>query len=222
MKPPSTSKDSQASSAVSGIGYLALRDRSYANPRRRRPRPPSPVSEDTALLRRRYVYQYRLRCRYVGSNRLSRFRNIGPKDFLEDEELVSRARMWMRRELMVWEWTSSNAGFLIEFIIGVLKSVDLRGSAGQAEEMVAEFLGKENAQIFVSYNKELLRLLSTQLTSSSRSMKCMLFLDRHLQSYVILTTSFSMRFARYRSDKFDNKLMNLEIDPTEPHSQYSG
>ena len=61
---------------------------------------------------------------------------------------MSRARMWIRRELRVWEWTSRNAEFLIEYVVGILKSVDLRGSAGQAEEMLSEILGKENAQIF--------------------------------------------------------------------------
>ena len=62
---------------------------------------------------------------------------------------MSRARMWIRRELRVWEWTSGNAEFLIEYVVGILKSVDLRGSAGQAEEMVSEVLGKENAQVFI-------------------------------------------------------------------------
>ena len=81
---------------------------------------------------------------------MSCYRNVTSQDFHTNEELVSRARMWVRRELQVWEWTSTNAEFLIEYIIGILKSVDLRGSAGQAEEMMAEFLGRENSQIFVS------------------------------------------------------------------------
>lgn len=33
-------------------------------------------------------------------------------------------------------------------MVGILKSMNLRGSAGQAEEILSEILGKENAQIF--------------------------------------------------------------------------
>lgn len=73
--------------------------------------PRTPVS---ALLRRHYVYKHKLRSLYIGSNRVSRFRNVTSRDFRSDEELVSRARMWIRRELRVWEWASGNAEFLIE------------------------------------------------------------------------------------------------------------
>ncbi|KAF8424087.1 hypothetical protein EV426DRAFT_600523 [Tirmania nivea] len=132
----------------SGLQQIALRNRTLTSRRSRR-RSPSPVSEDIALLRRRYVYKHKLRSLYVGSNRMSRFRNVTPRDFCNDEELVSRARMWIRRELRVWEWTSGNAEFLIEYVVGILKSVDLRGSAGQAEEMLSEIFGRENAQIFI-------------------------------------------------------------------------
>ncbi|KAF8475821.1 hypothetical protein BDZ91DRAFT_710379 [Kalaharituber pfeilii] len=141
VEPPLSSSKcavNQISSPSTAVGaeQLALRNRSYG--RRRHRRSPSLVTEDVALHRRRFVYKHKLRSLYVGSNRLSRFRNIKPIDFHTDEELVSRARMWIRRELQVWEWTNTNAEFLIEY-----------GSAGQAEEMVAEVLGRENAQIFI-------------------------------------------------------------------------
>ncbi len=44
---------------------------------------------------------------------------------------------------------AKNAEFLLEYIIAILKSVDIKGSAGQAEEMLQEFLGRENARLFL-------------------------------------------------------------------------
>jgi len=43
----------------------------------------------------------------------------------------------------------NNAEFLLEYIIAILKTVDLKGSGGQAEEMLQEFLGRENARLFL-------------------------------------------------------------------------
>lgn len=150
VEPPrSASAPVPNTTSSTGLGQIAHRNRTLSSRRPRRRRSPSPVSEDTALLRRRFVYKHKLRSLYVGSNRMSRFRNVSPRDFREDEELASRARMWIRRELRVWEWTRGNAEFLIEYVVGILKSVDLRGSNGQAEEMVAEVLGTESAQIFI-------------------------------------------------------------------------
>ncbi|KAI5793872.1 RING finger domain protein [Peziza echinospora] len=161
---PPASTSTSTPSSTSGRETFLLRNRAYTRSlnRRRRRRSPSPISEDTAILRRRFIYKHKLRSLYVGSNRMSRFRNVGPRDFREDEELVSRARMWVRRELQVWEWTNSNAEFLIEFVIGILKSVDLKGSAGQAEEMMTEILGREHAQIFIH---ELHAFLKSPFTS---------------------------------------------------------
>jgi hypothetical protein len=65
-----------------------------------------------------------------------------------DEELQSRARMFIRRELQVFEWTNENAEFIIEYILAVLKTVDLKSSTGAAEDMLTDFLGRENASIF--------------------------------------------------------------------------
>lgn len=82
--------------------------------------------------------------------------------FSRDEELVSRARKWIRRELQVFEFLSSdgteaegvprranNAEFLLEYIIAILKTVDIKGSGGQAEDMLQEFLGRDNTRLFL-------------------------------------------------------------------------
>ncbi|KAI9886591.1 MAG: hypothetical protein M1823_001633 [Watsoniomyces obsoletus] len=135
---------------------------------RRPPRREAPPSPDAALLRRRHIYRNKLYSCHVGSNRHSRFKNLTPEFFRTDEELVSRARKWIRRELQVFEFLNAdvvdeelqtdgeirtrrakNAEFLLEYIVAILKTVDLKGSAGQAEEMLQEFLGRENARLFL-------------------------------------------------------------------------
>jgi hypothetical protein len=147
------------------------------NPRIRRPyRPrydytPRPLpTVDEALLRRRHIYRNKLYSLHVGSNRVSRFRDLTPQLFTNDAELISRARKWIRRELQVFEFltpdtntsTSSdrranNAEFLLEYIVAILKTVDIQGSGGQAEEMLQEFLGRENTRLFLHEMRAWLR-----------------------------------------------------------------
>jgi hypothetical protein len=147
------------------------------NPRIRRPyRPrydytPRPLpTVDEALLHRRHIYRNKLYSLHVGSNRVSRFRDLTPQLFTNDAELISRARKWIRRELQVFEFltpntntsTSSdrranNAEFLLEYIVAILKTVDIQGSGGQAEEMLQEFLGRENTRLFLHEMRAWLR-----------------------------------------------------------------
>lgn len=123
-----------------------------------------PPTEDEAILKRRHVYQNQLYSLHVGSNRVSRFRDLTPQLFNRDAELMTRARKWIRRELQVFEFLrpdgtsasrdrndrrASNAEFLLEYIIAILKTVDIQGSSGQAEDMLQEFLGRENTRLFL-------------------------------------------------------------------------
>lgn len=154
----------------SSVAFSATRPRipSFNHRRRSRPsRPPrprlrTPVSPDVALLRRRHIYRNQFYSLHVGSNRLSRFRDLTPQLFSRDEELVSRARRWIRRELQVFEFLSldgaeaegilkraNNAEFLLEYIIAIVKTVDIKGSGGQAEDMLQEFLGRDNTRLFL-------------------------------------------------------------------------
>ncbi|RAO72155.1 uncharacterized protein BHQ10_008167 [Talaromyces amestolkiae] len=145
---------------------------------RRRPfqhrAPYTPDTED-ALARRRHVYRNQLFSLRVGSNRLSQYRELTPQLFNRDENLVSRARKWIRRELQVFEFLNpddteaeeqsggrprpgeqrlqnrraNNAEFLLEYVIAILRTVDIKGSAGQAEELLQEFIGRSNARLFL-------------------------------------------------------------------------
>lgn len=124
------------------------------------------VDEDTALQRRRYVYKHNLYSLHVGSNRVSRFRTITPAIFASDGEIQSRARSWIRRELKVFSFLNSdssendsssssaqsrasNAEFLLEYIIAILKTTEMKGANGQAEELLQEFIGRDNATLFL-------------------------------------------------------------------------
>lgn len=144
--------------------------RPQVNWRARRPRPRLSPSADAALLRRRQIYLLQLYSLHVGSNRLSRFRNLTLELFCRDEELISRARKWIRRELQVFDFLNSemasgegiikkpnNAEFLLEYTIAILKTVDINGSGGQAEEILQEFLGRDNVRLFLHELKAWLR-----------------------------------------------------------------
>lgn len=149
---------------------ISHRPRPHENWRARRPTLQTSSSPDAALLRRRQIYRLQLYSLHVGSNRLSRFRNLTLELFCCDEELISRARKWVRRELQVFEFLNTEAAsgkgitrkannveFLLEYIIAILKTVDINGSGGQAEEMLQEFLGRDNARLFLHELKSWLR-----------------------------------------------------------------
>lgn len=154
---------SAAANFATGTQSRPFRRSRNVDIRRRRQRAEETnLSEDVVLLRRRYVYRHGLYSLHVGANRISRFRVITPQFFASDAELQSRARMWIRRELKVFSFLnpntelpsssqvrSSNVEFLLEYIIAILKTVDMKDASGQAEDMLQEFLGRENARLFI-------------------------------------------------------------------------
>lgn len=163
---------------------------------RSRPRQPQPPSHDPLAVRRN-VYRNQLYSLRVGSNRLSQYTEVTPDQFNRDEALVSRARKWIRRELQVFSFLNpeaeeenrgrdpvprpghrrldqrraNNAEFLLEYVIAILRTVDLKGSAGQAQELLRDFVGRDNARLFLH---ELLAWLRSPYTSLEDW-------DRHVQ-----------------------------------------
>lgn len=125
--------------------------------RRQQPAAPPPPTDDPSLSRRKHIYRHRLFALHVGSNRFSQYRSITPSDF-SSQALQSKARTFLRRELQVFSFLDSsstnipgrgrggNRDFLIEYIIAILKTCEIRGADGKAEELVSEFLGRENAR----------------------------------------------------------------------------
>ncbi|KAK7415967.1 hypothetical protein QQX98_005540 [Neonectria punicea] len=166
----------------------------WRRPYRDRPRDQIPGDRiSTAFTQRRDVYRHNRYSKHVGSNRLSRYRELTPALFCADEELVSRARMWIRRELQVFTFLAhdetdsstthsetntrnalvrrraNNAEFLLEYIIAVLKSVDIMGSGGQAENMLADFLGRDDTRLFLHELRAWLRSPYTKLEDWDRA-----------------------------------------------------
>ena len=179
--------------------------------RPRRPYTPQPLpTPDEALLRRRHIYRNKLYSLHVGTNRVSRFRDLTPQLFSSDAELVSRARKWIRRELQVFEFLNpdntasdrraNNAEFLLEYIVAILKTVDIQGSSGQAEDMLQEFLGRENTRLFLHELRAWLRSPYTSLEDW----------DRHVQ------------YNDGEGKNMNESASNREERGRSPHRRYRG
>lgn len=126
-------------------------------------RPFTPPDDDPTLRRRREIYQKELYSLHVGSNPHSGYRDVTPQMIANDQELQSRARTFIRRELRVFSFlhtdpansapqaatTSSNAEFLLSYIVSIIKKVDMKASNGHAENLLSEFLGRESARLFL-------------------------------------------------------------------------
>lgn len=97
---------------------------------------------------------------------------------------MSRSRKWIRRELQVFEFLrnnttipegtvrkANNAEFLLEYIVAILKTVDMKGSGGQAEDLLQEFLGRENTRLFLHELQAWLRSPYASLTDWDRAVQ---------------------------------------------------
>ncbi|PGH31150.1 hypothetical protein GX50_06077 [[Emmonsia] crescens] len=168
--PPPPHTDTITTSIRSATGGHPHPRRFTRRPRRPlQPDTPAPAPDDP-IIRRRHIYRYQLFSRRVGTNRLSQYRELTPQHFNQDENLISRARKWIRRELQVFAFlnptttnidtedsaaavsgrnASNNAEFLLEYIIAILRTVDMKGSSGQAEELLREFIGRDHARLFL-------------------------------------------------------------------------
>ncbi|PTB55627.1 hypothetical protein M431DRAFT_84144 [Trichoderma harzianum CBS 226.95] len=176
------------------------RETTVIEPKPQRPEQPSSTRtyshRSSFLPHRRDVYLHKRFSKHVGSNRLSLYRELTPRLFCTDEALVSRARMWIRRELRVFSFLNAdepgsssstarpgdgnqaqarrranNAEFLLEYLIAILKTVDIMGSAGQAEDMLSEFLGRDNARLFLHELRSWLRSPFTRLEDWDRAVQ---------------------------------------------------
>lgn len=111
-------------------------------------------AEDPSLTRRRQVYADHTPSLHVGANRISQYQTFTPASFAASPALQTRARIFLRRELRVFAFldrrpAGANREFLIEYLVAVLKSNDPKGADGHAEELVKEFLGREDARLLL-------------------------------------------------------------------------
>ncbi|KAI1185903.1 hypothetical protein F5B17DRAFT_406015 [Nemania serpens] len=142
------------------------------------------------LRRRRLVYRYNLYSSHVGSNSRqttgSRYQELSPGLFATEPSLINRARDWLRRELRVFEFLAGNstaphhdalarrptkAEYLVEYTIAILKTLDTQGSQGQAEEMIAVFLGRASTRLFLHELRAWLRSPYTTLSEWDRAVQ---------------------------------------------------
>ncbi|KAI7278481.1 hypothetical protein KC345_g5937 [Hortaea werneckii] len=110
-------------------------------------------TEDPSLERRRRVYRDRLYALHVGANRISNYRDFTSSIFASSPVLQSRARAFLRRELRVFSFLDTasaprggNREFLLEYIVAILRTNDLKAADGKAEDLLSDFLGRSNAQ----------------------------------------------------------------------------
>ncbi|KAI1821009.1 hypothetical protein F4861DRAFT_25723 [Xylaria intraflava] len=155
---------------------------------------------DEATRRRRRVYLHNLYSLHVSSNRRqaagSRYREVLPEHFLAEPELVGRARLWLARELRVFEFLygdrdagdaarwprSAKAGYLLEYIIAILKSIDIQSSTGRAEDMISEFLGRGNTRLLLHELRAWLRSPFGSLREWDLAVQ---YPDRNASPYII-------------------------------------
>ena len=186
-------------STPASISDPAVRTRPQRRPQ---PRPwgPDPraangelTTTNTALIRRKQVYRHSLYSLHVGSNRLSRYTTLSPAIFNRDPSLVSRARSFIRRELQVFDFLSpdaeqdgstvirraNNAEFLLEYIIAILKTIEIKGSSGQGEQMLADFIGRDNSRLFLHELSSWLRSPYTRLQDWDRHVQ---YKEKSMQS----------------------------------------
>ena len=155
-----------------------------------------PADTSNIINLRRQLYHDVRYSKHVGSNRLSCYRELTPQLFCDDSELVSRAKMFIRRELRIFAFLNNdedlensargdgshdsndtvrrranNAEFLLEYIIAILKSVDIMGSAGQAEDMLTNFLGRDPTKLFLHELRAWLRSPYTKLEDWDRAVQ---------------------------------------------------
>jgi hypothetical protein len=177
----STSPSRQQPSSDSGALNVRPRD-SGASSRPQRARfDPHPSEDDDipieltdrrvrmAVRTRSLVYERRLYSFHIGSNRFSRFCVLTPELFRSNPPLVDRARRWIRRELLVFPYLHhrprargrsrqpTQATVLLDYLTAALRTFDIQGSQGEAEDYIQEFIGRGQACVFLHELRNWLR-----------------------------------------------------------------
>ena len=169
---------------VSNSGPVQQRDTNQHPRRRQRLRSGDDETHSADLEMRRRVYRYQLFSLHVGTNRISGYREFNPQSFRIDELLLSKAKKWIRRELQVFDFLNnddqmhdgqrrgaSNAEFLLGYIIAILKTTDIKGNNGHAEDLLKDFFGRTAARIFLHELQAWLRSPYQNLNEFDRSVQ---------------------------------------------------
>lgn len=158
------------------------RGQDFIRRQRSRAQQSGPSGEDPALDRRRRVYQSKLFSLHVGANSISGYHDFAPQDFANSPQLQKRARMFLRRELNVFSFLDTaraprggNREFLLEYIVAILKSNDVKDANGHAESLLTDYLGRENARLLLHELEAWLRSPFTSLHDWDQQVQ---YLDR--------------------------------------------
>ncbi|EMD36012.1 hypothetical protein CERSUDRAFT_96236 [Gelatoporia subvermispora B] len=96
---------------------------------------------ERAIEHRRWVYRHKLYAKHVASNPYTRYKPFPtPAQFAASPDHISRATIFLRRELRVWP--GLDVEFLTTFTISLMKSLDIRSEP--AVRLLAEFLDMDN------------------------------------------------------------------------------
>ncbi|KAF1913498.1 hypothetical protein BDU57DRAFT_409715, partial [Ampelomyces quisqualis] len=133
---------------------------------------------ENAVERRRFVYRHNLYSLHIGSNEhqcaASAHRELSPLLFRTTPQHISRAKVWLRRELRVFTFLNTATGlphsratvhrrrpgdaqYVLQNVIAILQNMDIQDSTGQAENIIQEFIGRKSAQLFLHELKAWLR-----------------------------------------------------------------
>ncbi|KAI0773089.1 hypothetical protein BD413DRAFT_472823 [Trametes elegans] len=141
LAPLRTSPEPQAASAARANARRRAAERREVEWGRRRRREMEELDElERAIEKRRWVYRHGLYAKHVASNPYTRYRPFPtPAQFASSQDYISRATIFIRRELRVW--TGLDVEFLTTFTVSLMKSLDIRSEP--AVKLLAEFLDME-------------------------------------------------------------------------------
>ncbi|KAI0338787.1 hypothetical protein BDW22DRAFT_1337477 [Trametopsis cervina] len=98
---------------------------------------------ERAIEKRKWIYRHGLYAKHVASNPYTRYKPFPtPAQFASNPDLVSRATIFIRRELRVWD--ALDVEFLTTFTISLMKSIDIRSES--AVKLLAEFLDMDTGE----------------------------------------------------------------------------
>jgi hypothetical protein len=148
--------------------------------------PTRPPYGAEAVQRRRFIYLHNLYSLHIGSNKRQPLElchsEVSPQTFMTNPEVVHRARKWLRRELRVFKFLNicssslhklefidrprlCNSEYLLEYIIAILRNIDIQDSSGQVEDLIREFLGRKYTRLILHELKAWLRSPYTSLNA---------------------------------------------------------
>ncbi|KAH9847759.1 hypothetical protein C2E23DRAFT_871621 [Lenzites betulinus] len=138
LAPLRTSPEPQAIAAARNNARQRAAHRREVEWGRRRRREMEELDElERAIEKRRWVYRHRLYAKHVASNPYTRYRPFPtPAQFSASPDYLSRATVFIRRELRVW--TGLDIEFLTTFTVSLMKALDIRSEP--AVRLLSEFL----------------------------------------------------------------------------------